>query len=99
MKNSPERNERRMEALSVARLFEDQRQELQLEQLTESLASRREITVSDINRPGMALMGFIENFLPERLQILGQTESIYLSQLSDDDCRRARRASARRASP
>jgi HPr kinase/phosphorylase len=45
--------------------------------------------VSDIHRPGMALMGFIENFLPERLQILGQTESIYLSQLSDEDCRRS----------
>jgi HPr kinase/phosphorylase len=73
----------------MARLFEDQRQELGLEVLTESLASRVDITVSDIHRPGMALMGFIENFLPERLQILGQTESIYLSQLSEDDCRRS----------
>ena len=35
-----------MQSVSVARLFEDQREELQLEQLTESLASRREITVS-----------------------------------------------------
>jgi HPr kinase/phosphorylase len=73
----------------MARLFEDQRQELALELLTESLASKVDVTVSDIHRPGMALMGFIENFLPERLQILGQTESIYLSQLSDDDCRRS----------
>jgi HPr kinase/phosphorylase len=73
----------------MARLFEDQRQELALEILTESLASKVDITVSDIHRPGMALMGFVENFLPERLQILGQTESIYLSQLSDDDCRRS----------
>ena len=71
-----------MEALSVARLFEDQRQELQIEQLTESLASRREITVSDINRPGMALMGFVENFLPERIQIMAQTELTYLASLS-----------------
>ena len=46
-----------MHSVSVARLFEDQREELQLEQLSESLASRREITVSDVNRPGMALMG------------------------------------------
>jgi HPr kinase/phosphorylase len=70
-----------MEALSVARLFEDQRQELQLEQLTETLASRLEITVSDINRPGMALMGFVENFLPERIQIMAQTELTYLASL------------------
>jgi HPr kinase/phosphorylase len=78
-----------METLSVARLFEDQRQELQLEQLTESLASRIEITVSDINRPGMALMGFVENFLPERIQILAQTELTYLATLSPQGVREA----------
>ena len=77
----------------MARLFEDQRQELALEMLTESLASKVDVTVSDIHRPGMALMGFIENFLPERLQILGQTESIYLSQLSEEDCLTNRRVS------
>src|SRR5262245_44360343 len=73
----------------MARLFEDQRQELALETLTESLASKIDITVSDIHRPGMALMGFIENFLPERLQIFGQTEIIYLSQLTEEECRRS----------
>jgi len=71
-----------VESLSAARLFEDQRQDLQLESLTESLASRREIIVSDIHRPGMALMGFVENFLPERIQILAQTELTYLSSLT-----------------
>jgi HPr kinase/phosphorylase len=75
--------------LSVARLFEDQHQELQLEQLTESLASVREITVSDIHRPGMALMGFVENFLPERIQILAQTEFTYLATLSEGEVRAA----------
>ena len=79
-----------MQTLSVARLFEDQRQELQLEQLTESLASRREITVSDIHRPGMALMGFVENFLPERIQILAQTELTYLATLVADGGARRR---------
>jgi HPr kinase/phosphorylase len=78
-----------VETLSVARLFEDQRQELQLEPLTESLASRREITVSDIHRPGMALMGFVENFLPERIQILAQTELTYLATLDPSGVRGA----------
>jgi HPr kinase/phosphorylase len=73
----------------MARLYEDQRQELALEILSESLASKVDITVSDIHRPGMALMGFLENFLPERLQILGQTEMTYLSQLEDADQRRS----------
>ena len=78
-----------MESVSVARLFEDQREEMQLEQLTESLASRREITVSDVNRPGMALMGFLDNFLPERVQILAQTELTYLATLSPEKVREA----------
>ena len=78
-----------MQTLSVARLFEDQRQELQLEQLTESLASAREITVSDIHRPGMALMGFVENFLPERIQIMAQTELTYLATLPPEGVRAA----------
>lgn len=78
-----------MQTLSAARLFEDQREELQLEQLTESLASRREITVSDIHRPGMALMGFVENFLPERIQIIAQTELTYLATLSPAGVREA----------
>ncbi len=78
-----------MQTLSVARLFEDQRHELQLEPLTESLASVREITVSDIHRPGMALMGFVENFLPERIQIMAQTELTYLATLSPEQVRGA----------
>jgi HPr kinase/phosphorylase len=78
-----------VQTLSVARLFEDQRQELQLEQLTESLASSVEITVSDIHRPGMALMGFVENFLPERIQILAQTELTYLATLTPGGVRSA----------
>jgi HPr kinase/phosphorylase len=78
-----------VQTLSVARLYEDQRHELQLEPLTESLASKTEITVSDVHRPGMALMGFLENFLPERIQILAQTELTYLATLSPDEVSRA----------
>jgi len=78
-----------VQTLSVARLFEDVRQELQLEQLTESLASSREITLSDVHRPGMALMGFVENFLPERIQILAQTELTYLATLKPEAVRAA----------
>ncbi len=78
-----------MQSLSAARLFEDQREDLQLELLTETLASRREITQSDIHRPGMALMGFVENFLPERIQILAQTEFTYLATLTEAQMREA----------
>ncbi len=76
-----------MQTITMARLYGDQKQDLALEPLTESMASAVDITVSDINRPGMALMGFVENFLPERIQIMGQTEMIYLAQLSEEDLR------------
>ena len=78
-----------MQSITAARLYEDQREDLQLELLTETMASVREITVSDTHRPGMALMGFVENFLPERIQILGQTEFIYLATLSGGQMREA----------
>src|SRR5438552_10695902 len=69
-----------MNAISVARFYEEEKDELKLEQLTVSPESPAEITTSDINRPGMALMGFTENFLTERIQILGQTEITWLAQ-------------------
>jgi HPr kinase/phosphorylase len=78
-----------MQSLSAARLFEDQQADLELEVLTETLASRVDVTVPDIHRPGMALMGFVENFLPERIQVLGQTELTYLAQLPESGLREA----------
>jgi HPr kinase/phosphorylase len=67
--------------VTVAQLYEQQRETLSLELLTAGLDSRVPITVSDINRPGMALMGYPENFLFERIQILGRTEIAYLATL------------------
>ena len=67
--------------LTVAQLYEQQKEQLSLEKLSESLDSRVPITVSDINRPGMALMGFTENFLADRIQIIGRTEVSYSATL------------------
>jgi len=68
--------------ITIAQLYEQQREPLSLEVLTQGLESRVPITISDINRPGMALMGYPENFLFERLQILGRTEIAYLGTLT-----------------
>ncbi len=67
--------------LSVAQLFEQQKEQLSLEHLSASLESKLPITVSDIHRPGMALMGFTENFLADRIQIFGRTEMAYFGTL------------------
>ncbi|HET9939871.1 MAG TPA: HPr kinase/phosphorylase, partial [Candidatus Eisenbacteria bacterium] len=75
--------------LTVAQLYEQQKDQLSLEHLSESLESKVPITMSDINRPGMALMGFTENFLAERIQIFGRTELAYLGTLKDKERRAA----------
>ena len=43
------------------------------------------ITRSEVNRPGLPLTGFFDYFTPERIQIIGRVESIYLSQLSPEE--------------
>ena len=49
----------------------------------------RVINTSDTYRPGMALMGFVELFTVDQLQILGNTEMEYLRNQSPSDRRRA----------
>ena len=43
---------------------------------------QREIAVSDLNRPGLALGGFFENFRWERIQVIGRGEHAYLNQVA-----------------
>jgi HPr kinase/phosphorylase len=74
-----------LSTITVAQLYEQQKEVLELELLTEGLDSRVPLAVSDIHRPGMALMGFMENFLAERIQIFGRTEIAYLATLSEKD--------------
>ncbi|MBN2070636.1 MAG: HPr(Ser) kinase/phosphatase [Candidatus Krumholzibacteriota bacterium] len=66
---------------SVRSFYEDNREEFHLEVLTKGLESKIPITTSDIHRPAFALTGFMENYLYERIQILGETEILYLRSL------------------
>ena len=38
----------------------------------------REITISDLNRPALQLVGFYDYFEPRRLQVFGKAEMRYL---------------------
>ncbi|HEX9060645.1 MAG TPA: HPr kinase/phosphorylase, partial [Clostridia bacterium] len=40
---------------------------------------------SDINRPGLQLAGFLEYFGNDRIQVVGKTETTYLSRLSHEE--------------
>jgi len=78
-----------VEGVSVQRLYEDRQAELEMELLTKGKGMDRLISISDINRPGLALAGYTEYFLWERIQIIGQTEISYLSTLMPKGCKEA----------
>ncbi|MBN1699237.1 MAG: HPr kinase/phosphorylase [Spirochaetales bacterium] len=44
----------------------------------------REISLPEIDRPGLALSGFFENFAFKRIQIFGRGENAYLKKLEDE---------------
>ncbi|MBS4015843.1 MAG: HPr(Ser) kinase/phosphatase [Candidatus Latescibacteria bacterium] len=83
MPTKKETNQPPLKSISVGELYEDKKDDLKLELLAgkEGLKSRRLIT-ADINRPGLALAGYTEKFLAERVQILGSTELSYLKTLT-----------------
>ena len=47
------------------------------------------VTCRDVNRPGLPLSGFYDHFEPQRIQIIGKVEYLYLQQI-DRDHRRER---------
>jgi HPr kinase/phosphorylase len=71
----------------VKEFFEDTSDALSLEVLGQATDGTLPITLSDIHRPGLALTGFMQNFLNERIQVLGETEILYLSTRGDDERR------------
>jgi HPr kinase/phosphorylase len=74
--------------LSVEEFFESNKESLSLEFLNDVVKGPLPITVPDIHRPGLALTGFMQNFLNERIQILGETEILYLNTRADAERRR-----------
>ena len=66
------------EEYSVEQFYKETYEEFDFEVLTSNLKSPLPITVPDVHRPAFALTGFMENYLHERIQILGETEILYL---------------------
>jgi HPr kinase/phosphorylase len=75
--------------LTVKDLFENARDLFSLELVNGIEESPLDVTVMDIHRPGLALTGFMQNFLNERIQILGETEILFLNTRSEQGKREA----------
>ena len=69
--------------LSVGRLFDRLKDILELEAIGEAGGLDRPVTSPEVSSPGLVLAGYTERFVPDRCQILGETEITYLKSLED----------------
>ena len=74
-----------MSKVTVQSLLAELGDRLDLAPLVEPQPGQRALTSKDVHRPGMALMGFTENFLPDRIQVMGESEMAYLTRLAPDE--------------
>jgi HPr kinase/phosphorylase len=65
--------------VTVGRLFESLRERLGLELLSTDSGLSREIVSPEASSPGLVLAGYVERFVPNRVQVLGETEISYLA--------------------
>jgi HPr kinase/phosphorylase len=77
-------NNARKKSLSVKQFLAETREMFSLELVNGVEEGPVPITLPDIHRPGLALAGFMQNYLNERIQILGETEILYLNTRSED---------------
>jgi HPr kinase/phosphorylase len=70
--------------LSVGRLFERLRETLELERIGEATGLDRLVTSPEVSSPGLVLAGYVDRFVPDRCQVLGETEVSYLNSLAPE---------------
>ncbi len=71
--------------VTIQDIYSDLHETLSMQMLNEMPEGSTAILSGDIHRPGMALMGFLENFDTGCMQVLGKSEVSYLTQLSTDE--------------
>jgi HPr kinase/phosphorylase len=71
-------------ALTIRELFERKQNTLKLEILTGQVGLDRPVGSPEVSSPGLALAGFTERFVSERLHVLGETEIAYLRSLDGE---------------
>ncbi|MCX5781960.1 MAG: HPr(Ser) kinase/phosphatase [Elusimicrobia bacterium] len=68
-------------SITVSTFFQDKNEDLKLDLVSGVEGTKREIKVSEINRPGLAFTGYLGHFPAERMQIIGLGEQDYLKSL------------------
>jgi HPr kinase/phosphorylase len=78
-----------MTPMLTVRSLLDESSGLRLVLLAGEAGLARRISNQRIQKPGLALAGYVKQVHPERVQILGSTEISYLQTLSEDEARRS----------
>ena len=71
-----------MKPIQISQFHQDTLAILKLRLLSSDAGMSRLITQPNLMRPGLPLAGFLENFTFDRIQILGNTEILFLNSLS-----------------
>ena len=71
----------RKRSIPVARILDKMADDLDIEVIAGFQGIGRPVFTSDINRPGLALSGYLEYFANDRVQLLGNTEIHYMEKL------------------
>lgn len=66
-------------------MFRDNEKELELKIVSGKNFLSREITYSNVNRPGLALCGYLDNFRADLVQVMGRGESAFCQQLTKNE--------------
>src|SRR6056297_1940164 len=80
------------EKISVSYLIErlQERVQMDLESfVAESETDQRYVTEAELHRPGLALAGYVKLFTHQRIQVIGNTETRYLKNLSKKEQKEA----------
>lgn len=73
-----------MKEITVREFFDTKKKDLALSLITEPETLNKKFSSPHLNRPGLALTGFLEVFAVDRIQVLGETEVHYLQSLKED---------------
>ena len=76
-----------MPQISIGKMLEDYGDQLSLSSVAGQEGIGNTLSTSDVHRPGLALAGFLGLFTFDRVQVMGNTEMLYLSSLDPDVCR------------
>jgi HPr kinase/phosphorylase len=78
-----------MPELTVGKIYKDRKDFFDITLLNSEAGLAKKIINSEVQRPGLALAGFMERFVNRRTQILGETEITFLNKMDQETLKTA----------